>query len=46
MRDRGARDNDIDRMQAWSGQSAGLARAEPAADIVAGLWHDAVALLG
>jgi nitronate monooxygenase len=46
MRDQGARDNDIDRMQAWAGQSAGLARAEPAADIVAGLWRDATDLLG
>jgi len=46
MRDQGARDNDIDRMQAWAGQSAGLARDEPAADIVAGLWRDATDLLG
>jgi nitronate monooxygenase len=46
MRDQAARDNDIDRMQAWAGQSAGLARAEPAADNVADLWHDAEALLG
>ena len=46
MRDQAARDNDIDPMQAWAGQSARLARAEPAADIVADLWHDAEALLG
>jgi nitronate monooxygenase len=46
MRDQAARDNDIDRMQAWARQTAGLARAEPAADIAADLWHDAEALLG
>lgn len=45
MRAQGARDGDIDRMQAWAGQSAGLARAEPAGEIVTRLWAEAEALL-
>jgi nitronate monooxygenase len=45
MRDKAARDNDIDRLQAWAGQSAGLARAEPAGEIVRRLWEGAKALL-
>jgi nitronate monooxygenase len=36
---------DIERMQAWSGQSAALARAEPAGETVARLWREAQALL-
>jgi len=32
-------------MQAWAGQSAALARAEPAAKILQRIWSDAVALL-
>jgi hypothetical protein len=28
----------IDTMQAWAGQSANMARAEPAAEFVTGLW--------
>ena len=36
----------IDTMQAWAGQSGGLARADPAADLVAALWDDACNLLG
>ncbi|MGR3512568.1 MAG: NAD(P)H-dependent flavin oxidoreductase [Paracoccaceae bacterium] len=35
----------IDRMQAWAGQSARLARADPASDVIADLWRDAEALL-
>jgi nitronate monooxygenase len=45
MRDAATRSNDIDRMQAWAGQSAALARAEPAGDLVRRLWHDARTLL-
>lgn len=45
MRAEGARDNDIDRLQAWAGQSACLARAEPAGEIVTRLWAEAEALL-
>jgi nitronate monooxygenase len=36
--------NDIDRMQAWAGQSAALARARPAAEAVADIWTGAQAL--
>ena len=32
---------DIDRMQAWAGQSAALARSEPAEQIVRQIWRDA-----
>lgn len=46
MRDAATQANDIDRMQAWAGQSAGLARAMPAGEIVTGLWEGAQALLG
>lgn len=36
---------DVQRMQAWAGQGAGLARPIPAAELVRGLWADAQALL-
>ncbi len=36
---------DIERMQAWAGQSAALARAEPAADLVRRLWAETRAML-
>ena len=36
---------DVRRMQAWAGQSAALAKAEPAGDLVRRLWEDATALL-
>jgi len=36
---------DLSRMQAWAGQSAHLARAEPARMILQRLWDDAVAIL-
>lgn len=36
---------DISRMQAWAGQGAALARAEPAADLTRRLWSEAEALL-
>ena len=36
---------DVQRMQAWAGQSAALARAEPAEQILRRLWADAVAIL-
>jgi nitronate monooxygenase len=35
----------IETMQAWAGQSARLARAEPAAELVAGLWDEAQDIL-
>ena len=34
MRDEAVREDDIERLQAWAGQSAGFARAEPAGEIV------------
>ncbi len=45
MRAQGQAEGDLDRMQAWAGQAAGLARAEPAAALVAQLWQDARRLL-
>jgi nitronate monooxygenase len=45
MRSAGQKAGDIHRMQAWSGQSAGLARPEPAAELVRRLWSGAQALL-
>jgi nitronate monooxygenase len=45
MRDVGVKENDIGRIQAWAGQSAGLARADSAGDVVRRLWDDAQALL-
>jgi len=37
---------DVQRMQVWAGQSAGLAKAEPAAQVVRRLWEGAQQLLG
>lgn len=45
MRGAAQREGDLDRMQAWAGQSAALARAEPAALLAQRLWDDARALL-
>jgi nitronate monooxygenase len=45
MRDVGIKENDIERIQAWTGQSASLAKAKPAGDVVRQLWEDALALL-
>jgi nitronate monooxygenase len=36
---------DIERMQAWAGQSAGLSKAEPAAQVVRRIWEGAQELL-
>lgn len=46
MRNAAVAANDLQRMQAWAGQAAALARAEPAADVVAQLWDGACELLG
>jgi nitronate monooxygenase len=46
MRRAAAADGDVDRMQAWAGQAAALARAEPAGDVARRLWADAQELLG
>jgi nitronate monooxygenase len=45
MRVAAVRAGDLSRMQAWAGQSAGLARAEPAQRILERLWDDALAIL-
>ena len=44
MRDAAVRANDLERMQAWAGQSAGLAAARPAAELTRDLWDGAVRL--
>ncbi len=46
MRAAATKAGDLQRMQAWAGQSAALARAEPAANLLARIWQDAQALLG
>ncbi len=46
MRDAGTKTNDIERIQAWSGQSGRLAMTKPAGEIVHELWSGARALLG
>ncbi|MDE2007697.1 MAG: nitronate monooxygenase [Rhodospirillales bacterium] len=46
MRAAAARAGDVGRMQAWAGQGAALARAEPAAETTRRIWEDAAALLG
>ncbi len=40
-----ARAGDIDRMQAWAGQSAALARSEPAGTVITDIWRGARELL-
>jgi nitronate monooxygenase len=45
MRVAAAKAGDLSRMQAWAGQSARLARAEPARHILQRLWDEAVAIL-
>jgi nitronate monooxygenase len=45
MREAGAKAGDRDRMQLWAGQSASLARPEPAADFIRRTWAQAEALL-
>jgi len=46
MREAAAKANNVAAMQAWAGQSARLARAEPAGEVVQRLWHETQALLG
>ena len=45
MRTAGGAAGDVNRMQVWAGQSAVLARAEPAAEVVRSLWEGVRALL-
>ena len=46
MRAQANREHRVDAMQAWAGQSAWLAPARPAAEVLAQMWSDARALLG
>jgi len=46
MRDEATAASDIDRIQAWAGQSGRLAQADPAAEIVGRVWNGACQLLG
>ncbi len=45
LREAGQKSGDVQRMQAWAGQSAALARAELAAALAQRLWEEAQALL-
>ena len=45
MREAAGRAGDGQRMQAWAGQAAALARPEPAAELIRRLWDEAQALL-
>jgi nitronate monooxygenase len=45
MRDAATKGNDIDRIQAWAGQSSALALSRPAGDVVRELWEGTRALL-
>ncbi len=45
MRSDAVKSNDVQRMQAWAGQSAALARAEPAAEFALRLWSETQELL-
>ncbi len=45
MRQAGTKNDDIDRIQAWTGQSGRLAQALPAAEVVHRLWEGAQSLL-
>jgi nitronate monooxygenase len=45
MRESAIKENDIDRMQAWAGQSAAMAQPEAAGEVVRRLWQGAQALL-
>lgn len=45
MRAAAAKEGDVHRMQAWAGQSAGLAKSEPAAVVFQQIWDGARALL-
>jgi len=45
MREAGGNSGDVHRMQVWAGQSAAMARAEPAAEVVTSIWREAERLL-
>lgn len=45
LRESGGKSGDVQRMQAWAGQSAAMGRTDPADEIVRRLWQGAHALL-
>jgi len=45
MRDAAIKKNEIEGIQAWAGQSAGMARSDAAGDVVRKLWNECQALL-
>ena len=45
MRGEALKDGDVERMQAWAGQSASLAKALPAGRLATDIWHEARDLL-
>ena len=45
MREAAGREGDAQRMQLWAGQSAAMARTDPAADLVRRLWDEAQTLI-
>lgn len=45
MRDAAGRSGDVQRMQAWAGQSSALGRAEPAGEAVSRIWREACRIL-
>jgi nitronate monooxygenase len=45
LRENGGKTDDIHRMQVWAGQSAAMARADPADEVVRRVWQDAKALM-
>jgi nitronate monooxygenase len=45
MKDAGASASDHHRMQVWAGQSAAMAQARPAGELLAEMWRDARHLL-
>jgi nitronate monooxygenase len=46
MRQQAVRTDDVERMQAWAGQSAALSQNLPAGVLTRNLWDGAVQLLG
>jgi nitronate monooxygenase len=45
MRAAAAGENDVERLQTWAGQSAALARTEPAGDLARRVWDEALAIM-
>jgi nitronate monooxygenase len=46
MREAAIASGDVERMQAWAGQSAAMAAARPAGEIVREIWDGAREMLG